>query len=63
MSRPMFVPCTPAGSPLPHLNGRTEEEAWKNLLEEASHLPYKTIENFKKRGYTVEDWEQYRVKA
>lgn len=51
-----FVPITPSGTSLPHLAGKTESEAWANLLKDAAHMPYKTVENFKKRGYTVEKW-------
>jgi hypothetical protein len=51
-----FVPITPGGSPLLHLTAKTEELAWKNLLHEATHMPYKTVKDFKKRGYTVENW-------
>lgn len=49
-----YVPVTPAGSALPHIAGKTESEAWSNLLKDAAHMPYKTIANFKARGYTVE---------
>lgn len=52
-----FVPVTPAGTSLPHIAGKSEQQAWKNLLADAAYMPYKTIENFKKRGYTVEEWK------
>ncbi len=52
-----YVPCTPAGTPLVHIAAKTEEQAWKNLIEDAAHMPYKTKENFQKRGYTVERWK------
>lgn len=52
-----FIPCTPAGTPCDWLASRTEEEAWAKLLKDAAHMPYKTKENFIKRGYTVERWE------
>jgi len=51
-----YVPCTPAGTPLPHIGAATEKQAWANLLRDAEHMPYKTVEGFKKRGYTVERW-------
>ena len=51
-----YVPATPAGTPLPHLKARTEEQAWSNLLRDAAHMPYRGVEGFKKRGYTVEHW-------
>ncbi len=52
-----FIPITPAGTILMHLVAPTEEEAWANLLRDAAHMPYKTKENFMKRGYRVEKWE------
>lgn len=52
-----YVPCTPAGSPLTHIEADTEEQAWKNLMQEASHMPYVTKKDFIKRGYTIEKWE------
>lgn len=57
--QPQFAwfPETPAGTVLMHLESKTEEEAWKKLLKDASHMPYKTKENFIKRGYKVLRWE------
>lgn len=52
-----YVPCTPGGTALPHLKAPTEEQAWKNLLKDAAHMPYRGVEGFKARGYTVEHWE------
>lgn len=52
-----FVPVTPAGTPIAHLASSTEQEAIKKLLIEASHMPYKTWDNFKKRGYTIKCWD------
>ena len=51
-----YVPVTPGGSACVWLAAKTEHQAWANLLKDAAHMPYKTIENFKKRGYTVEKW-------
>jgi len=48
-----YVPCTPAGSVLMHLESDTQEEAWRKLLEDAAHMPYQGIEGFQERGYTV----------
>ena len=48
-----FVPVTPAGTPCTWLASPTEKEAWRRLLIDAAHMPYKTKENFIKRGYTV----------
>lgn len=52
-----YIPVTPAGTPLVELGAKTEAQAWAKLLKDAAHMPYKTIENFKKRGYTVEKWK------
>ena len=41
---------------LMHLESKTEDEAWQKLLKDAAHMPYKTKEDFIKRGYTVERW-------
>lgn len=49
-----YVPVTPGGTPCAWLASATEAEAWKKLLEDAAHMPYRGIEGFKKRGYTVE---------
>lgn len=48
-----FVPVTPSGTPCFPLFAETEEKAWENLLKAAAHMPYKTKENFIKRGYAV----------
>lgn len=49
-----YVPVTPGGTFLYHLQSSTEDEAWKKLLKDAAHMPYITKENFIKRGYSVE---------
>ena len=49
-----FVPVTPAGTVLMHLKAHSEVDAWKNLLRDGAHMPYKDIAGFKRRGYTVE---------
>lgn len=54
-----YIPVTPAGSLLAHLEADTEDQAWKNLLEDAAHMPYRGKKGFHERGYTVmemEDW-------
>lgn len=48
-----YVPCTPGGTLLFHLESKSEDEAWKKLLKDAAHMPYKTKENFIQRGYEV----------
>lgn len=52
-----FVPVTPGGTACVWLASPTEEEAWAKLLKDAAHMPYKTVEGFKARGYTVEEWK------
>lgn len=52
-----YVPVTPGGTPCVWIKAKTEEQAIKNLLKDAAHMSYKTWENFKKRGYTIEKWE------
>lgn len=52
-----FFPETPGGTVLMHLESKTEAEAWKKLMKDAAHMPYKTKENFIKRGYKVLRWE------
>jgi len=51
-----YVPHTSAGTACIWLAAKTEEQAWKNLLKDAAHMPYVTKEAFIKRGYTVEAW-------
>ena len=50
MKKTVFVPITPGGSACAWLEAETEEEAWKKLLKDAAHMPYKTKENFVKSG-------------
>lgn len=52
-----YVPITPGGTPCTWLISRTKKQAIKKLLKDASHMPYKTWENFQKRGYTIAYWE------
>lgn len=51
--RTIFVPVTPAGTYLMHLDSGTEAEAIEKLLHEASHMPYNGWVGFKKRGYRI----------
>lgn len=51
-----YVPITPGGTPCIWLASESEDEAWEKLLIEGAHMPYKTKENFQKRGYVVEEW-------
>ena len=52
----VYVPTTPAGTPVIHIKAKTREQAIKNLLKDAEHMPYGTWENFEKRGYTIEEY-------
>lgn len=49
-----YVPVTPGGTPCTWLASDTEEEAWKKLLHDARHMPYKGKRGFEQRGYTVQ---------
>jgi hypothetical protein len=49
-----FCPVTPGGTRCDWLLSDTVEGAWKLLLEDAAHMPYKGKKGFQKRGYTVE---------
>jgi hypothetical protein len=57
-SKVKFVPFTPSGSALFHIARDTENKAWAALLKDAAHMPYRGIEEFKARGYTVERMER-----
>jgi len=49
-----YVPVTPAGTVLDHLQGETEQLTWDNLLEDLAHMPYPNQQSLVDRGYTVE---------
>jgi hypothetical protein len=49
----VYVPVTPAGTYLFHLESPTEDSAKRKLLKDAAHMPYKGWEGFKQRGYTI----------
>ena len=51
-----YAPETPSGTVLTGLAAKTEQDAWNMLLAEARHMPYKTVSEFKKRGYEVNQW-------
>ena len=53
-----YVPVTPGGTPCFWIKSKTREGAIRNLLKDAAHMPYKTWENFEKRGYTIEEYEE-----
>ena len=50
----MYAPVTPGGTVCVWLRQKSEEKAWKALMEDAAHMPYKTNEDFIARGYTVQ---------
>lgn len=50
-----WVPVTPGGSILMHLESDTEQEAWDKLMKDAAHMPYPDQQAFEERGYTVEE--------
>lgn len=52
-----YVPVTPAGTMLFHLEADTEEQAWKALMADAAHMPYPDQAAFQKRGYSVIEFE------
>lgn len=54
----IYVPVTPAGSYLMHLESYTENGAIEKLLIDAKHMPYATWAGFKLRGYTISKLER-----
>jgi hypothetical protein len=48
-----YVPVTPAGTICAWLMSETEDEAWKQLMKEAAHMPYRNKQEFIDRGYEV----------
>lgn len=52
-----YVPVTPGGTFLFNLASSTKSKAIDKLLSDAAHMPYKTWKNFKKRGYTIEEFK------
>jgi hypothetical protein len=55
-ARTVWIPQTPAGTNCEWLMSDTEAEAWKRLLKDAAHMPYRGIGGFKRRGYAVIEW-------
>lgn len=49
----VYIPVTPGGSVLAHLESKTEQEAWSKLMADAAHMPYETKKDFEDRGYEV----------
>lgn len=59
----IFVPVSPGGTVIHWLHASDEGEAWKKLLEDAAHMPYKGIAGFKSRGYRVEQMTEAELKT
>ena len=55
-SKVKYVPVTPGGTVVMHLEADSEEQAIKNLLRDAAHMPYDGWEGFQQRGYTIETY-------
>jgi hypothetical protein len=52
-----FIPETPGGTLLVHLEADSEEEAWANLVEDAAFMRYGSRKIMYARGYRVIDME------
>lgn len=50
-----FFAFTPAGSMVYETKSKTFENCKNKLLKFAKHMPYKSWDNFKKRGYEIEE--------
>lgn len=57
----LYFPTTPAGTILDELAAKTKDEAWANLMEEASHMPYSSKQAFIERGYTLYEMQVAEV--
>lgn len=51
-----YIPVTPGDTPCTWLASKTEAEAIKKLMIDASHMPYNSWQDFVTRGYTIEKW-------
>lgn len=63
----LYVPTTPAGTPIVYGSGGmmgkkvasyNRDNAIKNLLKDASHMPYKNWVEFEARGYTIDEYKE-----
>lgn len=57
-----FVPVTPGGTLLTGLAAATEQEAIERVLKDARYMPYKSWENFIKRGYRIVESQEVPVR-
>jgi len=53
MGKIEYIPETPGGTLCTWLTSRTEKEAIKKLLKDASHMPYDGWNGFQQRGYKI----------
>lgn len=63
MDKSVYYPITPGGTICTWLGSDSEDEAWQKLLKDAAHMPYRGIEGFQQRGYTVERFDPVKKKA
>ena len=54
----VWIPSTPGGTLLAHLESKTEDQAWEKLMIDAAHMPYKDRSAFADRGYTVSEYSR-----
>ena len=59
----VFIPSTPGGTLLAHLESATEAQAWKALMKDAAHMPYPDKAAFIERGYTVSEYARTVAKS
>lgn len=52
-----YVPVTPGGTVLMHLESNSEDQAKKRLMRDAAHMPYNGWKEFEERGYTIEEYQ------
>lgn len=57
MKKKYWYAFTRGGSIAANTKAKTKRECIEKLLIDASHMPYRTWENFRKFGYTVERLE------
>ena len=58
MKKARWIPETPGGSLLMHLEADSEEEAWANLVDDAPHVRYGSRSILYARGYRVIQLEE-----
>jgi hypothetical protein len=72
MSKVLYVPTTPAGTPIMYGYGgmlgkrvasENRDKAIANLLKDFSHMPYKNWEEMEARGYTIVEYTESTPKG